>query len=220
MHTLLYKQFSQKAGIGLAVLLLHVFLWFTLRDSSEIRHSLPGAQSLSMPYLALVPVTKGGESAPASDTAMRHSTHIPRNSLATSPPVTVQRRVIPRAEPLARRPEATAIAIGNNRMQLAPAPERSPPPTESPMQSAEGERSGQGKHLDYDAIKKSARAIAGELAERPMPGAGKSVSEAEKFANAVANAKRGDCRTEKVGLGLIGIPFLLKDTLTGTGCKW
>jgi hypothetical protein len=29
-----------------------------------------------------------------------------------------------------------------------------------------------------------------------------------------------DCRTAYAGIGLLGIPFLLKDTITNSGCTW
>jgi hypothetical protein len=39
-------------------------------------------------------------------------------------------------------------------------------------------------------------------------------------ARAIAKAARPDCRTEYAGMGLFAIPFLLKDTVTDSGCKW
>ena len=37
---------------------------------------------------------------------------------------------------------------------------------------------------------------------------------------ALAKAVRPDCRTEYAGMGIFAIPFLLKDTVTDSGCKW
>jgi hypothetical protein len=53
-----------------------------------------------------------------------------------------------------------------------------------------------------------------------LPGIDRKISKAQKFADAINHAKRGDCRSEYAHIGLLAIPLLLKDTLTGEGCKW
>jgi len=35
-----------------------------------------------------------------------------------------------------------------------------------------------------------------------------------------ASAARADCREAYRGFGLLALPFLIKDTVTGVGCKW
>ncbi len=42
----------------------------------------------------------------------------------------------------------------------------------------------------------------------------------EKFRDAVDKARREDCRTAYAGGGILAIPLLVENTLTGTGCKW
>jgi len=74
--------------------------------------------------------------------------------------------------------------------------------------------------LDLDALKSSARAIAHETAPRQLSGVDRQLTESEKISDKVAGARRGDCRTEHAQYGLLAIPFLLKDTLTDSGCKW
>jgi hypothetical protein len=89
----------------------------------------------------------------------------------------------------------------------------------SSLQSIEN-ISGAKKTLDYDAIKNTVRAIAHESAEKQLPGADRPLSKAEKLEKAIGQAKRGDCRTEHAHLGILAIPFLLKDAVTDGGCKW
>jgi hypothetical protein len=37
---------------------------------------------------------------------------------------------------------------------------------------------------------------------------------------AIGKAAQPDCRVAYAGLGLLGLPFLLFDTVTDTGCRW
>ena len=41
-----------------------------------------------------------------------------------------------------------------------------------------------------------------------------------KLARDIQKAAQPDCRDAYAGLGLLAVPFLLKDTLTDTGCRW
>ena len=74
--------------------------------------------------------------------------------------------------------------------------------------------------LDLDALKSSARAMARETAPRQLPGVDRQLNESEKISDRVAGARRGDCRTEHAQFGLLAIPFLLKDAISDSGCKW
>jgi len=61
------------------------------------------------------------------------------------------------------------------------------------------------------------RSITGEMpADRLM----RADSEIEKFRKDVKKAERPDCRTRYAGLGPLAIPFIVENTVTGTGCKW
>lgn len=42
----------------------------------------------------------------------------------------------------------------------------------------------------------------------------------DKVERAVSRSARTDCRTRYASMGLLAIPFLLKDTVNDTGCKW
>ena len=41
-----------------------------------------------------------------------------------------------------------------------------------------------------------------------------------KLGRAIQKAGQPDCRDAYAGLGLLAVPFLLKDTMTDTGCRW
>jgi hypothetical protein len=91
---------------------------------------------------------------------------------------------------------------------------------ESSSHPPDNESAKQIKRLDYDAMEQVVRSFAHESPERLLPGATRKLSNAEKFSEAIEDAKRGDCRSEYAGIGLLAIPLLLKDTITGEGCKW
>ena len=41
-----------------------------------------------------------------------------------------------------------------------------------------------------------------------------------KLGRGIQNAAQPDCRDAYAALGLLAVPFLLKDTITDTGCRW
>ena len=41
-----------------------------------------------------------------------------------------------------------------------------------------------------------------------------------KLGRAIQKAAQPDCRDAYAALGLLAVPFLLKDTITDTGCRW
>jgi hypothetical protein len=72
------------------------------------------------------------------------------------------------------------------------------------------------------------RALARELNRAPRwPRTGQPVDLASPkpdgestLGRAIARAAQPDCRAAYAGLGLLGLPFLLFDNLTDTGCRW
>jgi hypothetical protein len=78
--------------------------------------------------------------------------------------------------------------------------------------------------LDLDAT----RALARNLHRAPAatkPGQALDLSvprpDAEStLGRAIGKAAQPDCRVAYAGLGLLGVPFLLFDTVTDTGCRW
>jgi hypothetical protein len=76
------------------------------------------------------------------------------------------------------------------------------------------------KILNYEEMKQIALSIAHEPLSRLLLGTDKRISGAQKFAEEIGHANRGDCSFGHAHLGILAIPFLLKDTLTDEGCKW
>ena len=74
--------------------------------------------------------------------------------------------------------------------------------------------------LSLEEMKASVRSIARETMPKQLPGIDRQLTVDEKNSAQMAAAKRGDCRNEHAHLGLLALPFLLKDTITDTGCKW
>ena len=63
------------------------------------------------------------------------------------------------------------------------------------------------------------RDIQGFKSRRQLESVG-TLSQTEKFGREVEKGKRQNCQTSHAHLGLLAPPFLIKDTLTDTGCKW
>jgi hypothetical protein len=89
----------------------------------------------------------------------------------------------------------------------------------SSLQPIDGGVSKQIELLDYDAMMQAALSMGHEPEKRQLPGADKQLTGAQKFAEAIDHAKRGDCRSEHAHLGILAIPFLVRDTITGEGCE-
>ena len=133
-----------------------------------------------------------------------------------------------RAEPAARR-KAGAARPRASRADAAGAPAPSAPPrvvalpqdhpepafTVATPAGAEGGVRG----FDMAAARTAARAAgaedAGSARARPL-----RATRDEKLGQAIEGARRGDCQTMYAGAGLLAVIPLVKDTLTGTGCKW
>lgn len=81
-------------------------------------------------------------------------------------------------------------------------------------------QSGSKKTLDMDGIRKAARAIAHEDSIKRLSGADEPYSRSKSIEKDMNRAGRPDCRTEHANLGILAIPFLLKDAMTERGCKW
>ena len=179
------------------MLFLHVFVLIMLVKSNYIPPPSTSVLNSSVPYMLLVPIASDQDSARALRSGQSAPSAIIKNFAATS-----MAPIIDRAISKAERSDKPMTS------------------TQPPPQPDDGGTSKPGKILDYDAIKRTARAIAHEMTDRPLPGARKRRSDAEKFEDAVGHAKRGDCSTEYAHLGILAIPFLLKDTVTDRGCKW
>ena len=69
-------------------------------------------------------------------------------------------------------------------------------------------------------MKKSAVRAAQDFQPRRQLESIETLSQTEKFGREVEKGRRKNCQTSHAHLGLLAIPFLMKDTLTDTGCKW
>ena len=78
--------------------------------------------------------------------------------------------------------------------------------------------------LDLDATRALARNLhRAPATTRPSPALDLSSPKPDAestLGRAIGNAAQPDCRAAYAGLGLLGIPFLLFDTVTDTGCRW
>jgi hypothetical protein len=88
------------------------------------------------------------------------------------------------------------------------------------QKSIDGDVSTHVKPLDYEAMARIARAISHESSDRLLPGANRPLSKTERFTATIAEGTHGNCGTAYAGIGLLAIPLLLKDTITGDGCRW
>ena len=77
--------------------------------------------------------------------------------------------------------------------------------------------------IDPDSIQRVARQIAheargsGEIQSQPV----ERVEEKKSpLVREVEKADRGDCRTAYAGLGLLAVPFLVRDSVSESGCHW
>ena len=84
--------------------------------------------------------------------------------------------------------------------------------------------SNQPAGLDIDATRALARnlhrAPAATRPGRPLDLSVPKPDAESTLGRAIGKAAQPDCRVAYAGLGLLGVPFLLFDTLTDTGCRW
>ena len=80
---------------------------------------------------------------------------------------------------------------------------------------------GQAPRLNLEAAKKTSPEIGRSDGRKgifnidsppPEPGS--------KLGRAIQKAAQPDCRDAYAAMGLLAVPFLLKDTITDTGCRW
>lgn len=77
--------------------------------------------------------------------------------------------------------------------------------------------------VDLDAARAQARALAlGPRRAAPHPALRPAPEEPAPtpLAQGIARAQQENCRDKYAGLGLLGIPLLLRDQVTQKGCIW
>jgi hypothetical protein len=111
---------------------------------------------------------------------------------------------------------------------VAPATSTAPAPVAATPASATPTPSDDAPAFDMAAARGIARAAAREdgrglvaLPKRPPPtlDPGREARE-DQLARGIARSSRHDCSTAYTGLGLLAVLPLLKDAVTGSGCKW
>jgi hypothetical protein len=80
---------------------------------------------------------------------------------------------------------------------------------------------GQAPRLNLDAAKRSGPEIGRSEGRKGIFNLNPPPPEAEtKLGRAMQKAAQPDCRDAYAAFGLLAVPFLLKDTITDTGCRW
>lgn len=139
----------------------------------------------------------------------------PAPAPAPAPSAPARPRKTERAAPRAAAAHV-ADAVPARTADAPAAPEPAPAPADDPPS------------FDMAAARGIARAAAHEdgrglvaLPKRPPPtlDPGREARE-EQLARGIARSCRNDCRTAYAGLGLLAVLPLLKDAVTGSGCKW
>lgn len=76
--------------------------------------------------------------------------------------------------------------------------------------------------IDPDSIRRVTRQIAHETGAAEAQGRRPESTEEKKspLVREVEKGDRGDCRTAYAGLGLLAVPFLLRDSVSESGCRW
>jgi hypothetical protein len=215
-HTSICNWVTRRLGVWSVVLLIHFFLWIALdkkRDVSPPRRNLPN-------YLSVVSI--------APKTPPVGVPQFVKNSLEDiSKRKTISSKKIIRTQQTGRDIDVSEqkIVIPEDHINQQRSAELLDPRKNSEFQESFPQAvydgsSKQIKTLDYDEMKAAALSVTREKKRRLLPGADERITGAQKFTDAIDHAKRGDCRTKHAHLGILAIPFLLKDTITDEGCKW
>ncbi len=80
---------------------------------------------------------------------------------------------------------------------------------------------GQAPRFNFDAAKKPDPEIGRSDGRKGIFNLNPPPRDAEsKLGRAIQKATQPDCRDAYAAMGLLAVPFLLKDTITDTGCRW
>jgi hypothetical protein len=169
--------------------------------------------------------------------------------VAAEPGRTIERAIAPPAQPPVPR-EAPALAPhieGGAPRKVDADSTRPPTPREAPgveplprlqfgtpsdaddvfkprTPSAGDVPTGRAPRLDLDSTRKPGRDGAPTDSRRtsvvPLNLSPPPPEPESKLGRAIQKAAQPDCRDAYAGMGLLAIPFLLKDTVTDTGCRW
>lgn len=76
------------------------------------------------------------------------------------------------------------------------------------------------KKFDYGKVASVLKEMERENSVNVRSGREMKETSTEKLGREIAKSKRAHCETAYAHLGLLAIPFLVKDTVTDKGCKW
>jgi hypothetical protein len=77
--------------------------------------------------------------------------------------------------------------------------------------------------IDFDEARRIAREFGSKSVDPRFDadaGAASALETETPAQKALAKAARPDCRQEYAGMGFFAIPFLIRDTVVNSGCKW
>jgi hypothetical protein len=142
----------------------------------------------------------------------------------------------PRSQPEARQKSEAASPRAAQPPALREAPAAAPVPRLrygqppdvddifAPRQPGETPAAGAPPPVDLDAARKTAREpgriTSGRTGIIPLNLFPPPPEPESKLGRAIQKAAQPDCREAYAAMGLLAIPFLLKDTVTDTGCRW
>jgi hypothetical protein len=188
----------QRAMLLLIALLFHLALLSLVR-SNRLMLQDPAANSGWIVTATLQPPTPPAPAAAA----------LPTTAPAKARNENAARRVQPTAQ--AKAPSSNAQPLDQ---PAAPQIELKPDPN--------NEASIDGQ-LDVENLERQAVLIAQDrnvTFEMPRDRLVHAPTANERLAEAVNKSERKDCRSAYAGLGPLALPFLIENTVTGTGCKW
>ncbi|HEY4073231.1 MAG TPA: hypothetical protein VGM52_09015 [Herbaspirillum sp.] len=192
------------------------FLWIALNHGRDI----PRPRQDSSTYLSVIPIVLNDSSVLAQRLVRNSLKDVSKISTISSKLIRKRQHVSRDKEVSERKTTFPEASINRQRSTDLLNSEKISELQIPPSQLAPDGDPKQTKMLNYEEMKQIALSIAHEPQIRLLPGADKKISGAQKFVEAMDHAKRGDCRFEHAHLGILAIPFLLKDTLTDEGCKW
>jgi len=201
--------------VVLAVITLHILLLAYLHGLQSTDRVQPPAPEQLLTVI-LAPAKNPDSLPPISPRRSQHAQHL---SQPSSRLPAAHRRIRPTDETVHRRIDMEEA--------VSEAPE-----TDAANSAGTGERAASSNNADLSVQPPSSTSNTGALDQRWLPrhadsapsGVARSNLEGraneDKVERAMSRSARADCRNRYAHMGLLGIPFLLNDTASDTGCKW
>jgi hypothetical protein len=148
---------------------------------------------------------------------------VPPRAVAPAPVPVPTPAPVPAATPRPRAHARPAIVVPAPVIEPGPAPDdaaSAPTPAPAPAEDAPAFDMAAARGIARSAAREGTAGLVA-LPKRPPPtlDPGREMRE-EQLARDIARSRRNDCRSAYSGLGLLAVLPLLKDAVTGSGCKW